>query len=113
MSIQLARPNWGSSLCPIELQPQLNISYLPSASISTSEPHRQEVLSANEEPLQESVSVNPGNTVGQLQRWNNPRSNIARTFTTFLSFAIMGATDAAYGVCLLAQMLSSQLECYI
>lgn len=31
-------------------------------------------------------------------KWNRPRINIWRTFAVFLSFLIMGANDATYGV---------------
>jgi hypothetical protein len=33
-----------------------------------------------------------------LEKWNAPAHNIPRTFATFLSFVVMGANDAAYGV---------------
>jgi hypothetical protein len=33
-----------------------------------------------------------------LEKWNQPRINIHRTFATFWSFLVMGANDAAYGV---------------
>lgn len=33
-----------------------------------------------------------------LEKWNQPRVNIHRTFATFWSFLVMGANDAAYGV---------------
>ena len=32
-----------------------------------------------------------------LQRWNEPRVNIVRVFSTFYSFMILGANDGAYG----------------
>ncbi|KGO68313.1 Major facilitator superfamily domain, general substrate transporter [Penicillium italicum] len=32
-----------------------------------------------------------------LEKWNQPRVNIHRTFATFWSFLVMGANDAAYG----------------
>lgn len=34
-----------------------------------------------------------------LEKWNQPRINIYRSFSTFWSFLVMGANDAAYGVC--------------
>lgn len=34
----------------------------------------------------------------RLEKWNQPRVNIHRTFATFWSFLVMGANDAAYGV---------------
>lgn len=33
-----------------------------------------------------------------LEKWNHPRINIYRSFSTFWSFLVMGANDAAYGV---------------
>ncbi|KAJ5463341.1 hypothetical protein N7475_008285, partial [Penicillium sp. IBT 31633x] len=32
------------------------------------------------------------------EKWNHPRSNIAKTLATFFSFLIMGANDSAYGL---------------
>ncbi|KAJ5765317.1 hypothetical protein N7520_004876 [Penicillium odoratum] len=32
-----------------------------------------------------------------LEKWNSPRINIYRSFSTFWSFLVMGANDAAYG----------------
>ena len=113
MSLHLGRPNCESSLGSIELQPRINTINLPTISPSTSEPARQETVHTGNELLPEVTAVNLENTVVQLQRWNNPRSNIPRTFTTFLSFAIMGATDAAYGVRLYAQIPSLKLEYHI
>lgn len=33
-----------------------------------------------------------------IQRWNSPRINICRFFSTLYSFVIMGMNDAAFGV---------------
>jgi hypothetical protein len=38
------------------------------------------------------------NIVRELERWNHPRINIYRTLCTYLSFAVLGANDGAYGV---------------
>jgi hypothetical protein len=42
----------------------------------------------------------PSTTVSVIERWNNPKFNIYRTFATLFAFTIMGANDAAYGVSL-------------
>lgn len=34
-----------------------------------------------------------------VQRWNYPRKNIPRVAACFWTFVVMGANDAAYGVC--------------
>jgi hypothetical protein len=34
----------------------------------------------------------------EFEKWNHPRSNIAKSLTTFWSFLVMGANDSAYGV---------------
>ena len=42
----------------------------------------------------------PPTTVTEIvEKWNHPRSNIARVFAAFFSLLVMGANDAAYGVC--------------
>lgn len=33
-----------------------------------------------------------------LEKWNHPQINTYRSFSTFWSFLVMGANDAAYGV---------------
>ena len=96
----------GVSLRAIEQQPEVNASRSPIISLSMSEPAGRETLPSNGELHEEPIPVNPTSAVGQLQRWNNPRSNISRVFAAFLSFAIMGATDAAYGVRLSLQILT-------
>jgi hypothetical protein len=40
----------------------------------------------------------PSTTVSVIERWNNPKVNLYRTFATLFAFTIMGANDAAYGV---------------
>ncbi|PKY00234.1 MFS general substrate transporter [Aspergillus campestris IBT 28561] len=42
----------------------------------------------------------PDDTESLLPRWNHPRSNIFRVFTTLWVFLVMGANDAAYGALL-------------
>ncbi len=39
----------------------------------------------------------PPHAVDALQKWNQSRSNIVKTLSTFFSFVILGANDAAYG----------------
>ena len=39
----------------------------------------------------------PPHAVDALQKWNQSRSNIFKTLSTFFSFVILGANDAAYG----------------
>lgn len=43
-------------------------------------------------------SLSPVTVAHVVERWNEPRFNMFRTFATFWSFVIMGANDAAYGV---------------
>lgn len=39
------------------------------------------------------------NTVTETkQRWNHPRQNMWKVFTTFICFSVVGANDGAYGV---------------
>lgn len=40
----------------------------------------------------------PTTATQTVQRWNQSKVNVARTFAAFWSFVIMGANDAAYGV---------------
>ena len=96
MSVQAARLSDDITLCTIELQSRNNISNVPFDHTHRAASAQHGSLPTNDELREEAINVN---AVEQLQKWNNPRSNISRTFATFLTFAIMGATDAAYGVC--------------
>ncbi|KAJ5094997.1 hypothetical protein N7532_007288 [Penicillium argentinense] len=49
-----------------------------------------------------------GDTFPALEKWNEPRINTYRSFSTFWSFLVMGANDAAYG----ALIPYAQLESY-
>jgi hypothetical protein len=42
----------------------------------------------------------PSTVVSVVERWNYPKFNIYRTCATLFALMIMGANDAAYGVCL-------------
>ena len=49
--------------------------------------------------VEESPEVEPPETaVDEVEKWNDPRGNIFRTWATFPSFFIIGANDAAVGV---------------
>ncbi|RJE26881.1 Mfs transporter [Aspergillus sclerotialis] len=50
------------------------------------------------EAQQSDEAVAPPTAVSVVEKWNEPRSNIYRTFATFWSFLVMGANDAAYGL---------------
>lgn len=52
-----------------------------------------ETLSAESRPDQPPTVV-----ALALEKWNDPTENISRLFSTYWSFVIMGANDAAYGV---------------
>lgn len=50
------------------------------------------------EQLTTDSSNDPSGAFPALEKWNSPRINIFRSFSTFWSFLVMGANDAAYGV---------------
>ncbi|CAI7658368.1 uncharacterized protein N7487_009393 [Penicillium crustosum] len=60
----------------------------PHTTIYESQTLQHEALSSSSES---SCQVND-------EKWNHPRSNIAKTLATFWSFLIMGANDSAYGL---------------
>ncbi|KAJ5953559.1 hypothetical protein N7454_000455 [Penicillium verhagenii] len=55
-----------------------------------------EALPPSEQPTTDSSSDPPGG-FPVLEKWNSPRINIYRSFSTFWTFLVMGANDAAYG----------------
>ena len=58
-------------------------------------------LSAHEQQSDEVRSNNssspPEHAVTAYAKWNESKSNIFKTMSTFFGFVIMGANDAAYG----------------
>lgn len=50
------------------------------------------------EAQQSDEAIPPDTAVDVVEKWNEPRSNVYRTFATFSSFIVAGANDAAYGV---------------
>lgn len=42
--------------------------------------------------------IPPQHAVSALPAWNQNKSNVFKTLSTFVAFIIMGANDAAYGV---------------
>lgn len=92
--------NGGSSTCvvepPIELhdvsgylqQPQ-DAKTAPSLKIS-------DRASQDNDPV-ESLPSPTTQAAEKLERWNQSRTNISRTFAAFWSFVVMGSNDAAYG----------------
>lgn len=55
-------------------------------------------ISVNNDPVENLPSPTTA-AAARLERWNAPRTNLWRTFAAFWSFVVMGANDAAYGVC--------------
>lgn len=56
-----------------------------------------EALPRREQLTTDSSNDLPG-AFSALEKWNSPRINMYRSFSTFWSFLVMGANDAAYGV---------------
>lgn len=76
----------------------------PADSVELHDPHRMlgggsfedEHVSAN--GGFDGSSVPPQHAVSALPAWNQNKSNIFKTLSTFVAFVTMGANDAAYGV---------------
>lgn len=90
----------GSSTCVIE--PSIRLQ-----DISTSLQHPQEAKTApglkisdrksqDDDPI-ESLPSPTTQAAERLERWNQSRTNVYRTFAAFWSFVVMGSNDAAYG----------------
>lgn len=125
--------NGGSSTCVIELQPPVNTGVtkprekMPKfstmmnpgssgdgeagpSSRQGSSSRRRAAVDADSDL--ESPGGNEDGTTRVsrvVEKWNEPRINIYRTFATFWSFVILGANDAATGVSrFIAPILSRQ-----
>lgn len=57
-------------------------AYVPEAPDHVSDAHAASAVASTE----------------RAERWNDPSGNMARVAATFLTFLVMGANDAAYGV---------------
>lgn len=93
--------NGGSSTCvvepPIELQDVLSYLQTPHDN-NKSGPSLQisDRQSQNDDPV-ESLPSPTTQAAEKLERWNQSRTNVYRTFAAFWSFVVMGSNDAAYG----------------
>jgi len=115
--------NSASSTCVIESSPAVELQPLP-----TYQPHpdnKRSDTSLNISSFRQSQDNTNDKTIGvrddgpntllgdelpspttataeKKERWNHPRTNLWRTLSTFWCFIMMGANDAAYGVCIFA-----------
>lgn len=98
----------GSSTMVIELQPQQqqqpgsdqsHTVILDTQPIETQRVNSQQEDDAEhrQTDMGEAPSV-PPTAVPSLQKWNGSRENVWRLLATFVSFMLIGANDASYGV---------------
>jgi hypothetical protein len=77
----------------------------------TQESHERSLITLEALPRQhadaDSASCQMTDGFPVLEKWNQNRLNIYRTFATFWCFLVMGANDAAYGVSEVKRSLSS------
>lgn len=98
--------NGGSSTCvveqPVELQ---DVSHFLSKPGEAKRPHTRSSLHIhetngstleNDDPVERLPSPTTA-PAEKLERWNQSRTNLYRTFAAFWSFIVMGSNDAAYG----------------
>lgn len=90
--MQEANYRHGSSTMTIELQEPA-----PTLHLENNTEFPQQDIGNNGHDSDKSLP-SPVTAVEVVQRWNNPKVNIYRTFATFYTFVVMGANDAAYGV---------------
>jgi hypothetical protein len=95
----------GSAACIVELepvaQPQASLQQpTPALSIKNFSSSTSQKLNAEPKNVERNdFDLPPPSTaVSQLQKWNSPRINMWRVFSTFYSFIVLGLNDAAYGV---------------
>ena len=93
--------NQGSSTYVVELQP-ITIPAEPPRVKADGEAFRslsqQDLRHESQDNDQNNFLPSPTTATEVVSKWNHPRINVYRTFSTFFSFLIMGANDAAYGV---------------
>ena len=92
--------NGGSSTCvvepPIELQDVSSYLQRPQDAKTAPSLKISDKKSQNDDPV-ESLPSPTTQAAEKLERWNQSRTNVYRTFAAFWSFVVMGSNDAAYG----------------
>ncbi|KAF3047878.1 hypothetical protein E8E11_008015 [Didymella keratinophila] len=92
--------NGGSSTCvlepPIELQDVSSYLQRPQDAKTAPSLKISDRKSQNDDPV-ESLPSPTTQVAEKLERWNQSRTNVYRTFAAFWSFVVMGSNDAAYG----------------
>ena len=94
----MAAPTQHQANGSLELQSRAEAS--TTTTTTAAESHLQPAKSIEDDAtveLGEAVSA-PPTAVAALQRWNSSPINVWRLCAAFLTFAVMGANDAAYGV---------------
>ncbi|KAI9731352.1 MAG: hypothetical protein M1834_005256 [Cirrosporium novae-zelandiae] len=90
-----------STSCVIQLEPLSNEqggqSGMNCEEGKSEDTEVQQNTESNSSSSSSSSSSTPSTAVSPVQTWNNPRINIWRLLSTFISFIVMGANDAAYG----------------
>jgi hypothetical protein len=105
----------GSATCVVELDEMQK----PHEQIRIKEPteninHRLSRVESNRSKIIHTENdvdgslPSPTTATEELQRWNYPKKNMFRTFAAFWGFIIMGANDAAVGVCLMPENTNSR-----
>ncbi|KAI0390231.1 hypothetical protein F5Y17DRAFT_79848 [Xylariaceae sp. FL0594] len=99
--LSLDRKNTRSSRDRVGTQTQQE---RPPPDIGPSSPlYQRRASSDDDEESQHGAGSGSGSGSGSVtevkERWNRPRTNIPRVGACFYSFLVMGANDAAYGVC--------------
>ena len=92
--------NGGSSTCVVEQRLELQdvSSYLQKPQDAKTAPslNISDRASQDDDPV-ESLPSPTTQATEKLERWNQSRTNLCRTFAAFWSFVVMGSNDAAYG----------------
>lgn len=92
--------NGGSSTCvvepPFELQDVSSYIQQPQGAKTASGLKISDRASQDDDPV-ESLPSPTTQAAEKLERWNQSRTNVSRTFAAFWSFVVMGSNDAAYG----------------
>jgi hypothetical protein len=92
--------NGGSSTCvvepPIELQDISSYSQKPQDAKTARSLRISDRQSQDDDPV-ESLPSPTTQAAEKLEKWNQSRANVYRTFAAFWSFVVMGSNDAAYG----------------
>lgn len=108
--------NGNSSTCvveqPIELQDVSSYLSRPQDTKPAASSNVSKRASQDDDPV-ENLPPPTTQAAEKLERWNQSRTNLSRSFAAFWSFVVMGSNDAAYGALIPYVRVRPKFDAYL